>query len=209
MDTQKKKLSPLYYSLGLLILLIGCLTAATILVFGARDLPAALAKAYDLNSLTQVVVPGSADLTLSRRGAYAVYYEHRSVVDGVAYISGETPPALDCTLIGQGTSQERPLVPDFVETNEYSTKDRIREGKLVMSTTINEPGIYTFSCRHPDGGDQPKYVLAFGQNIFWELMRSMAGAAGSIVGSMATLFISGIAAVVITIIVAIKRQRSS
>ena len=73
MNTQKKKLSALYYGLGALILLFGCPIAAAILFFGTRDLPAAISDAYDLNGLTQVVVPGSVDLTLSRTGAYAVY----------------------------------------------------------------------------------------------------------------------------------------
>jgi hypothetical protein len=209
MDTQKKKLSALYYGLGALILLIGCLVATTILFFGARNLPAAIAEAYNLDSLTQVVVPGSADLALSRTGAYAVYYEHRSVVDGVEYVNGETSPSLDCVLTRQNTQDEIPLVPDFVETNEYSTKDRRREGKLFMSTTVNEPGNYTFSCKHSDGSDQPKYVLAFGQNLFWELLRSLAGTASSILGSLAAIVVAGIAAMVITIVVAIKRRNGS
>lgn len=209
MDTQKKKPSALYYGLGAFSLLIGCLIAAAILVYGARDLPASIAKAYDLNGLTQIVVPGSTDLALSRTGAYAVYYEHRSVVDGVEYVNGETPPSLNCVLTRQNTREEIPLVADFVETNEYSTKDRRREGKLFMSTTVNEPGNYTFSCQHPDGGDQPKYVLAFGQNLFWELLRSLAGEAGSILGSLAVIFVAGFAAMVITIVVAIKRRNVS
>jgi hypothetical protein len=209
MDTQRKKLSALYYGLGALILLIGCLTSTAILFFGARDFPVAIAEAYDLNSLTQIVVPGSAELTLSRTGAYAVYYEHRSVVDGVEYINGETPPSLDCALTMQTTREEIPLVPDFVETNEYSTKDRVREGKLFMSTTVNEPGNYTFSCQHPDGSDQPEYVLAFGQNLFWEFLRAIAGAAGSVLGSLTVIIAAGIAATVIVIAVAVKRRRGS
>ncbi|UCC53293.1 MAG: hypothetical protein JSV68_04860 [Anaerolineaceae bacterium] len=209
MDRQKKKPGALYYGLGAIILLTGCLVATAILIFGARGLPAAITEAYDLNRLTQIVVPGSADLALSRTGAYAVYYEHRSVIDGVEYVSGETPPPLDCALTMQATRKELPLVPDFVETNEYSTKDRRREGKLIMSTTVNEPGNYTFSCRHPDGSDQPKYVLAFGQNLFWELLRAIAGTAGSILGSLAIMFVAGFAAVAISIVVAIKRQNGS
>jgi len=209
MDTQKKKLSALYYVLGALSLLIGCLVTTAILFFGARDLPASIAEAYDLNGLTQIVVPGSANLALSRTGAYAVYYEHRSVVDGVEYINGETPPSLNCILTRQTTQDEIPLVPDFVETNEYSTKDRRREGKLLMSTTVDEPGNYTFSCQHPDGSDQPKYVLAFGQNLVWELFRSIAGAAGSILGSLVVIVVTGISAMAIIIVVAIKRRSGS
>jgi len=209
MNTQKKKLSALNYGLGALILLFGCPIAAAILFFGTRDLPAAISEAYDLNGLTQVIVPGSVDLTLSRTGAYAVYYENRSVVDGVEYINGETPPALNCSLTMQATRKEIPLVPDFAETNEYSTKNRSREGKLIMSTTVDEPGNYTFACQHPDSSDKPKYVLAFGQNLFWELIRAIAGTAGSILGSLVVIVVTGIFAMAIIIVVAIKRRSGS
>jgi hypothetical protein len=78
-----------------------------------------------------------------------------------------------------------------------------------MSTTVNEPGNYIFSCQHPDGSDQPEYVLAFGQNLFWEFLRAIAGAAGSVLGSLTVIVVAGIAATVIVIAVAVKRRRGS
>jgi hypothetical protein len=42
------------------------------------------------DSLTQVVVPGEANLTLKHGVAYTVFYEQQSVVNGVIYSANET-----------------------------------------------------------------------------------------------------------------------
>ena len=206
MDTRNTKPSAWYYGLSALILLLGCAIATTVLCFGARHLPTSIAKAYDLDRLTQIVVPGSADLVLSRTGAYAVYYERHSVVDGVQYLGSEMPPALECSLALQDTGREIPVIPDYVETNKYSTIGRNREGVLLMSTTVDEPGNYTFSCRYPDGEAEPKIVLAFGQNLFWEFMAVIIRTAGRIVGGLAVLGAAGAVAIVIAVVTAIKRR---
>ena len=208
MDTRNTKPSAWYYGLGALILLLGCAIATAVLFFGARHLPTSIAEVYDLDRLTQTIVPDSADLTLSRTGAYAVYYERRSVVDGVQYLGSEMPPALECSLTLQDASREIPLVLDYVETNKYSTKGRNREGVLLMSTTVDEPGNYTFSCQYPDGEAQPKIVLAFGQNLVWEFITTIAGTTAPIVGSLGVLGGAGVAAIATTIVVAVKRGSS-
>jgi len=70
MINQKTKPSSWYYALAALIPLFGCLIAAVIFYPGAKKLPASIAKAHDLDRLTQIIVTGSADLSLSRTGAY-------------------------------------------------------------------------------------------------------------------------------------------
>ena len=210
MDNQTIKPSGWYYGLAALALALGCLIAAVISFLGARDLPASIARAHDLDRLTQIIVPGSADLTLSRTGAYAVYYEYHSVVGGVEHISSETPPTLECSLALKATGRVIPVVPDFVETNRYSAGmgrgKGMRAGVLIMSTTIDDPGDYTFSCRYPDGREQPEIVLAVGQNILWEDIGILTRTAGSVLGGLAVLGGSGMVTIVIVIVVAIKRR---
>ena len=212
MNNQKTRPSGWYYGLAALALVLGCLVAAAILYPETRDLPASISRAHDLNRLTQIIVPGSADLTLSRTGAYAVYYEYRSVVDGVEYVSSETPPTLECSLTLKATGREIPVVPDFVETNRYSARMGKGKGKragvLIMSTTVDEPGDYTFSCRYPDGREQPEIVLAVGQNILWEDIGILTRTAGSVLGGLAVLGGSGVVAIVIAIVIAVKRRQS-
>jgi len=212
MESKTIRPSRWYYGLAALSLVFGCLAATAIFYLATRGLPTSIAEAHDLSRLTQVVIPGSADLMLSRTGAYAVYYEYHSVLGGVEYAGSETPPVLECSLTLKAKGREVPVVPDFVETNRYSArlgKGRgKRAGVLIMSTTIDDPGNYTFSCRYADGREQPEIVLAVGQNILWEDIHIMARTAGSVLGGLAVLCSSGVVAIVIAIIVGVKRHQS-
>jgi hypothetical protein len=212
MSERKTRSSGWTYAVAALIPVLGCLIAAVIFYPGARKLPASIAEAHDLDRLAQIIVPGSADLTLSRAGAYAVYYEYHSVIGGVEHISSETPPTLECSLALKATGRVIPVVPDFVETNRYSAGmgrgKGMRAGVLIMSTTVDEPGDYTFSCRYPDGREQPKIVLAVGQNILWEDIGTLTRTAGSVLGGLAVLGGSGVVAMVIAIVIAVKRRQS-
>jgi hypothetical protein len=212
MSDKKRRPSRWTYAVAALIPLLGCLVATAILYPATRGLPASIAEAHDLSRLTQVVIPGSADLMLPRTGAYAVYYEYHSVVGGVEHISSEAPPVLDCSLTLKATGREIPVVSDFVETNRYSArlgKGRgKRAGVLIMSTTIDDPGNYTFSCWYADGREQPEIVLAVGQNILWEDIRTMARTAGSVLGGLAVLCSSGVVAAVVVVVIAVKRLQS-
>jgi hypothetical protein len=209
MDKQSNIPSRWYYGIAVLVFVFGCLAATTITVLGTKGLPGMIEKAHNLTRLTQAVIPGSAEVVFPEPGAYAVYYEYRSVVDGVEYIGCcETPPALVCSLTSNATGADVPVVPDYAETNRYSTGKGSRVGVLAMSITIDEPGIYTFSCRYPDGRAQPEIVLAVGQNIVWELFGIAARPLGSIVVSMAVVFSSALAAIIIAIVVAMKTHPS-
>ena len=212
MNTKSRKLSAFYYSLGALIFVAGCLLTAVILLQGTKELPGLIRKAYDLNRLTQVVVPGSADLTLSRTGAYAVYYEYRGIVDGVEYIGDQMPPTLACSIISKASGREIPVVPDFVDTNRYSgggaNYQERREGVLVMSTTIVKPGNYTFSCQYPGGEEQPKIVVSVGQNIAWEVIQALFRAAKPVFAGLAVMCGASMIAIFISAVIAVNRHRN-
>jgi hypothetical protein len=161
-----------------------------------------------LENLTQVTVPGSQDITFDKSGAYAVYYEYRSVVDGVVYTSSETPPALACGLTSKATGADVGVTPDYVKTNTYSTKGRERVGVLIQSITIHEPGTYTFSCRYADGRSQPQIMLAVGPNFMWEFFGIAARYGVALAAGLATLLSSCLVALAIAVVIAIKRRRS-
>ena len=145
MDNKTIRPSGWYYGLAALMPVLGCLMAMVMAYQWFPGLPGTWQAKMSLENLTQVVVPGSQDITFAESGAYAVYYEYHSVVDGVVYASSETPPALACTLTAKATGVEVGAVPDYVRTNTYSTRDRERVGVLIRSITIDERGPYTFS----------------------------------------------------------------
>jgi hypothetical protein len=162
----------------------------------------------DLDNLKQVVVPGAEDITFHGRGAYAVYYEYRSVVDGVVYSGSETPPALVCTLTSRATGAHVSVVPDYVKTNTYGSKSRDRVGVLIQSITMSEPGTYTFSCRYADGRSQPEVVLAVGPNFVWEFFGIAARTVVAVGAGLASLCGSGALMVGVLIVVAVGRRQS-
>jgi hypothetical protein len=209
MSERRTRPSGWIYVVAVMIPVFGCLIAIALVYRWFPGLPGTLESEMNLHDLTQVVVPGSKDITFTESGAYAIYYEYRSVVDGVVYTSGETPPALVCTLTSKVTGADVGVVPDYVETNTYSTKGRERVGVLIRSITIDEPGTYTFSCRYADGGSQPEIALAVGPNFMWEFFGVAARTIVTAAAGMVVLLGSGTVAVVVIIIIAVKRRQSS
>ena len=197
-----------YYALAALIPVLGCMIATATTYRWFPDLPGTFESKMNLDELTQVVVPGSENISFAERGAYAVYYEYRSVVDGAVYASSETPPALACTLTAKTTGTDIGVAPDYVKTNSYATKDRERVGVLIQSITIDEPGTYTFSCRYADGRSQPQVVLAVGPNFVWEFLGIAARSGTALAAGLAALFGSGLIAMVIATVTAVRRYQS-
>jgi hypothetical protein len=89
---------------------LGCLITTAIIYQGFPNLPGAL-ETIDVQNMTQVIVPGSADIMFPKNGAYAVNYEYRSLVVGVQSINAKTYPPLICflPLPGQRNSTESRL----------------------------------------------------------------------------------------------------
>lgn len=208
MRNQQRKPSRWCYGLAALLPVLGCLITTAIIYFGFPNLPGAL-ETIDIHNMTQVIVPGSADITFPKKGAYAVYYEYRSLVDGAQYINAKTPPHLICSLTSNATAKEVGVSPEYIEGNTYSTKDQERVGVHIMSISMAEPGTYTFSCHYPDEETAPKVVVAIGPNIVWELFNIVARPIAAILGGLAVLIGSGAIAFLVFIVVTIYRSRSN
>jgi hypothetical protein len=205
----KRSPSGWMYVLAAMIPVFGCLLTMALVYRWFSSLPGTLESRVNVDNLTQVVVPGSEEITFTKRGAYAVYHEYRSVVDGVVYTSSEMPPALACSLTSRASGDDVAVVPDHVPSNAYSTRDRERVGRLINSITIEAPGRYIFSCDYPDGSSQPKVVLAVGPNLFWEFLGIAARTVVTAAAGLAALFGSGILAAVVLVVATVKRRRSA
>jgi hypothetical protein len=209
MSERRTRPSGWIYAVAALIPLLGCLIAMAAAYQWFPGLPGTFESKMNLDNLTQVVVPGSKNIIFAESGAYAVYYEYRSVVDGVVYASSETPPDLACTLTSMATGADVGVVPDYVKTNTYSTKGRERVGVLIRSITIDEPGTYTFSCHYADSGSQPEIALAVGPSFMWEFFGIAARTIFTAAAGMVVLLGSGAVAIVVIVIIAVKRRQSS
>jgi hypothetical protein len=169
------------------------------------ELPGAL-EAIGVKNLTHVVVPGSADVSFPQKGAYAVYYEYRSIIDGVSYARDEYPPIMRCQLRSKATGEAVKLEPSKVEGNIYVTQNPNRAGVMYKQISIDQPGIYTFSCQYTNGETIPKSVMAVGPNIVWEFFNfALKPVAATICGAL-VFFSACLISVLIIAFVAFKRH---
>lgn len=202
MDRHMIRRHRLWYGAAALVLVFGCLAAASLIISTLTSYPSLIKEAYK-SPLQKVEVPGGADIDLRRKGAYGVYYEgHKG-----AYTHAEWPPTLDCSLISKTTGEDVPLVPDYVPTNRYMTKEG-RAGVLIYSTTIKEPSLHTLSCDYPDGRVRPRLVLAIGPNYFFEFLRVAWNLGGQVLGGVGIICGSVILSIGIAVVPLLRRNKS-
>jgi len=207
MSEIKRRPTGWYYLLALLIPVFACVGTALFVYGNVPKLPGAL-EALGIKNLTQVVVPGSAEIYFPESGAYAVYYEYRSVIDGVSYARDEYPPSMRCQLRSKRTSEVVKLAPSNVEGNVYITHYPQRAGVLFKHISIDQPGVYNFSCQYPDGRSYPKIVMAVGPNIVLEFFNvALKPIAAILCGTFAFVSACGISILIIGF-VAFKRHQS-
>jgi len=208
MSEGKLKPTRWYYVLALFFPIFACLGTALIVYPNVPKLPGAL-EGMGINDLTQVIVPGSAEVYFPKTGGYAVYYEYRSVIEGVSYVREKYPPNMNCQLTSKATGTNVALVDDYVEGNAYVTQDQERASVLIKSIIIREPGVYIFSCQYPDVRSFPQIVLAVGPNIGWEFLNIAAKPVAAIIcGAFVFMGACGIS-ILIVLIVAVKRHQSN
>jgi hypothetical protein len=194
-----------YYLLAILIPIFACVGMGLFVYGNLPKLPGAL-EALGIKNLTQVVVPGSAEIHFPESGAYAVYYEYRSVVDGVSYFRDAYPLNIRCQLRSKSTGKSVKLDHSTVIGDVYAYPERA--GVMFKRISMDQPGVYNFSCQYPDGRTDPQIVMAVGPNLVWEFFNvALKPIAAMLCGSFVFVSACGIS-ILITGLVAFKRHRS-
>lgn len=207
MSEMKRKPSGWYYVLAILIPIFACLGTVLLVYPNVPELPGA-PDTMSVDSLTQVVIPGSKEINFPEPGAYAVYYEYRSVIDGVSYSRDEYPPIMRCQLKSKANGKAVRLKTTDVKGNIYTTHNPDRSGVMYKEISIDQPGMYTFSCQYTDGRTVPRSVMAVGPNIVWGFFNiAIKPIAASIGGALAFLCACGVSLLIIGF-VAFKRHQS-
>jgi hypothetical protein len=208
MSKVNKKPSGWLYVFALVLPFLACGIAAVPIYLSVPKLPGAFDD-LSMNSLTQVVMPGSSEINFSEAGAYAVYYEYRSVIDGIRYNRGIYPPIMNCQLRSKATGENVRLAYPNAKGEMYSTGNNERVGVLMRTISIDQPGAYIFSCQYPDHSATPRIMLAVGPNFIWEFFNLAAKPAAAIVGGLIVFLGAGVISIIMVIIVAIKRSQSN
>jgi hypothetical protein len=149
-------------------------------------------------NLTQVVVPGKSQLTLSKPGKYTIFYEHRSVVDNKVYSTSRDLSGLECSLVSMSTGAEIALSPATMNSS-YSMGSR--SGVSVLDFQIESAGTYELSAQYSGGQEGPEVVLAVGEGFTEDIFKTVFGGLGILFGSIGL-------AVAIVVITLIKRDRA-
>src|SRR5262249_20718771 len=128
------------------------------------------------DTLTQVVVPGQAELKLTQPGTYTIFLEHASVVNGRIYVNTESINRLKCAVRrGDADGQE---IPVRMPSGSVSYSIGRRSGQSVLEFFVDDAGEYWFACEYPDEAKGPEVVVAVGKGvgkrIFKTVMLSLA-----------------------------------
>jgi hypothetical protein len=172
--------SPLWFVVAGLIALAGFAGAALYLMPRLETVDARLMR---------VVVPGSSVLTLDKPGAYTIYHEHNSVVDGQYYTS-DSIGGLRVGLTAEATGAAVKLAEPS-GSSSYSIGNR--KGNSIFVFTIDQPGRYRLTASLANGRAEPKVVLAVEQGMMGVLF-------GLIFGTLAIVFSSlGVAGAIVVV----------
>ena len=202
-----RKPSGWLYVFALVLPFLACGMTAVPIYRSVPKLPGALGN-LSMNSLTKVVVPGSSEVYFPEAGAYAVYYEHRSAIEGISYSRDIYPPIMNCQLRSKATGENVELAYPDAKGEMYSTDNNDRVGVLMRTISIDRPGSYVFSCRYPDNSSFPKLVLAVGPNFIWEFFNLVAKPGAAFFGGLLVFLAISLISTIIVIVVAIKRNQA-
>ncbi|MCX6668767.1 MAG: hypothetical protein NTV25_03045 [Methanothrix sp.] len=173
--------SPWYYGLAVLIIVVGFSIFAWSIFSSFSDMG---------RELSQVVVPGSADLDLKEPGEYTVFYENQTYVNGKFYSTGEQIPGLQIQVSEKATASELSTYPS---PGGFTYSFGGRSGRSIMTFRVERPGIYQINASYPSGKG-PEVVLAvgrgFAESIFSSVVIALAALFGSMVMAAVVVFVT-------------------
>jgi hypothetical protein len=123
------------------------------------------------NSLTQFIMPGSAELSLKQPGTHTIYYERTSVVGDRVFATGENVSGIKCTVTSLTAGGNLELgEPGMSETYTFGS----RSGRSVLEFTTVNPGEFQLTCAYLNGAKQPEVVFALGHDFMSGFFRTIA-----------------------------------
>lgn len=175
-----------------------CLWATPFFLIGAGYFGFALIHGimHVTDSLTQIVVPGNAKLSL-QPGEYSVFLEEQSIVNGKIYSTTQPLNGLSCQIHSSQTGAPIAMVRATANVT-YDVSGR--SGHSVLEFPIQQAGSYAFACDYGDGSKGPEVVVAVGSGVGSAITRA-------VLGGLSGLFGGSFAGVVVILLVVFKRER--
>ena len=151
------------------------------------------------DSLTQVVVPGRAELNLRRGFTYTVFLEEESVVNGKVYSTTQSVAGLECRARSLQDGAAIAIRKASMGTT-YTLGGR--SGHSVLEFPIQEDGKYLFACDYGENSKGPEVVVAVGTGIGAAIARTVVEALGALFGGVGLCLI-----VVLAVLIKSEREK--
>ena len=138
------------YVAAALVLLLGLAAAGGFLFLRLRDLG---------GGVSQILVPGVAELQLEETGGYTIFHETSATVDG-RYYASEDVSGLAVNVTGPDGRAVEVRAPAVTTSYEFGG----REGRSILAFDAQEPGSYRLSAEYPVGSGG-EVVLAVARGL--------------------------------------------
>lgn len=179
-----------YASIGVALMLSGCGLFVYFLVNGIFHLT---------DSLTQVVVPGQTELTLTQPATYTIFLEEQSVVGGRIFSTSQSVNGLKCAVSLLRASAQQIPVRRTASSITYNVNGR--SGKSVLEFQTKESGNYQFACDYSGESKGPEVVLAVGSGVGERI-------GGTVLRSLAAMFGGGASGGTVILVLYLMREKA-
>jgi hypothetical protein len=149
------------------------------------------------DSLTQIVVPGRAELSL-KQGRYSVFLEEESTVNGKIYSTTQSIAGLECRVTSVQSGAIIPIQKASMNTT-YSVNGR--SGHSVLEFPIQQDGRYAFACDYGENSKGPEVVVAVGSGVGEAILSTVLGGLGAFFGGIG-------AGLIVVLVVVLRRERN-
>lgn len=123
------------------------------------------------SEMVRVVVPGTTVLTLDKPGAYTIYHEKKSMVNG-RYYASDTVNGLRLELTAERTGAPVELT-EPTGSSSYTIGNR--SGSSILVFALDRPGRYRLASHLAGDRSGPEAVLAIEQGTFGALFGAVFG----------------------------------
>jgi len=159
-----------YFALGIAVILAGTGLFVYFLLSGIFHIT---------DNITQIVVPGEADLSLEGNVKYTVFLEKESVVNGRIFAAHDPLDGLTCRLREQATGTE--VTFQRAQTN-FTYNVNGRSGRSVLEFTPHAKDVYHITCGYDEQKEGPQAVLAIGSRFGEKMVSLLSRCFASIFG---------------------------
>jgi len=121
------------------------------------------------------LAPGQAELNLSKKGDYTIYYEFQSVYEGRAYSSEENLPGLVVQVSSKDEGKKIPI-REIRANSTYSFGGR--KGRALFYFNVENPGTYQIKAHYINDQSEPRIVLTVGKGFVSRMIFGIFGAIG-------------------------------